>query len=210
MANSPTTMRGVVHGKTIEVEGDLNLPETAGDGHRSAGAHARGGAAPFIWSLGGRHLAARRILERSASRSPTRATGAGPMSFLVDTDICSAHLRGDRSVFSRFMQHTGQLSVSAITAGELYSWTLRSKAPPDRLQALQQFLMGVAIMPVDLEVSYQFGVLRANLLDRGQPRMSTDLFIAATALIHGLTLVTHNARHFQNIPGLVVEDWIES
>jgi predicted nucleic acid-binding protein len=35
-----------------------------------------------------------------------------------------------------------------------------------------------------------------------------DLFIAATALIHGLTLVTHNARHFQNVPDLAVADWL--
>jgi predicted nucleic acid-binding protein len=38
--------------------------------------------------------------------------------------------------------------------------------------------------------------------------MSTDLFIAATALVHGLTLVTHNTRHFQNLPGLEVADWL--
>jgi len=56
------------------------------------------------------------------------------MSFLIDTDVCSAHLRGDRGVFSKFVRHTGRLHVSAITAGELYSWVLRSKAPPERLQ----------------------------------------------------------------------------
>ena len=46
------------------------------------------------------------------------------MSFLLDTDICSAHLRGDRKVFSKFVQYSGQLHVSVITAGELYSWVL--------------------------------------------------------------------------------------
>jgi tRNA(fMet)-specific endonuclease VapC len=128
------------------------------------------------------------------------------MSFLIDTDICSAHLRGDRSVFSKFVQYTGRLHVSTITAGELYSWVLRSKAPPDRLQLLQRFLLGVTLLPIDHEAAYRFGVLRAGLLDRGQPRMNTDLFIAATALVHGLTLVTHNARHFQIVPDLSLED----
>jgi predicted nucleic acid-binding protein len=130
------------------------------------------------------------------------------MSFLIDTDICSAHLRGDRRVFSKFVQHAGRLHVSAITAGELYSWVLRSKAPPDRRQLLQRFLLGVTLLPIDHEAAYQFGVLRASLLDQGQPRMSTDLFIAATALAHGLTVVTHNVRHFQNVPDLAVEDWL--
>jgi tRNA(fMet)-specific endonuclease VapC len=130
------------------------------------------------------------------------------MSFLLDTDLCSAHLRGERSVFSKFVQHSGQLHVSAITAGELYSWVLRSKAPPDRLQLLQRFLMGVTLLPIDADVAYRFGVLRAELLDKGRATMSTDLFIAATALVHGLTLVPHNTRHFQNVPDLAVEDWL--
>jgi tRNA(fMet)-specific endonuclease VapC len=130
------------------------------------------------------------------------------MSFLLDTDLCSAHLRGERSVFSKFVQYSGRLHVSAITVGELYSWVLRSKAPPDRLQLLQRFLMGVTVLPVDAEVAYRFGVVRAELLDKGQPTMSTDLFIAATGLVHGLTLVTHNTRHFQNVRDLAVEDWL--
>ncbi len=132
------------------------------------------------------------------------------MSFLIDTDICSAHLKGNRSVFSKFVQHAGRLHVSAITAGELYSWVLRSKAPFDRRQLLQRFLMGATLLPIDHEVAHRFGVLRAGLLDRGQPRMSTDLFIAATALAHGLTMVTHNTQHFQNVPDLAVEDWLVS
>jgi tRNA(fMet)-specific endonuclease VapC len=130
------------------------------------------------------------------------------MSFLLDTDICSAQLRGRRKLFSKFVQHSGQLHVSAVAAGELYSWVLQSKAPPGRLQLLQRFLRDVTLLPIDHEVAHRFGVLRAGLLDRGQPRMSTDLFIAATALVHGLTLVTHNARHFKNVPGLAVEDWL--
>jgi predicted nucleic acid-binding protein len=130
------------------------------------------------------------------------------MSFLIDTDICSAHLGGHRRLFSKFAQHAGQIHISAITSGELYSWALRSKAPRDRVQRLQDFLSLVTLLPIEHEEAYRFGLIRAGLLDRGRPRMSTDLFIAATALVHGLTLVTHNTRHFQNLPGLEVADWL--
>ena len=130
------------------------------------------------------------------------------MSFPLDTDICSAHLRGDRKVFSRFVQYSGQLHVSMIVAGELYSWVLRSKAPADRLQLLQRFLMGVKLLPIDHEVAYRFGAVRAGLLDQGRTPPSTDLFLAATALVHNLTIVTHNVRHFSEVPQLRVEDWL--
>ena len=49
------------------------------------------------------------------------------MSFLVDTDICSAYMKGDHHVWQRFMQYRGRLHVSAITVGELFTWALRAK-----------------------------------------------------------------------------------
>lgn len=70
--------------------------------------------------------------------------------------------------------------------------------------------MEVTLLSTDHDVAHCFGILRADLLDRGQKPMSTDLFIAATALVHGLTLVTHNVRHFQNVPNLDVDDWLAS
>jgi tRNA(fMet)-specific endonuclease VapC len=130
------------------------------------------------------------------------------MSLLLDTDVCSAHLRGERVVFSKFVQHSGRLHVSTVTMGELYSWVLRSKAPPARLERLQQFLMGVHLIPFDHDVAYRFGLLRAGLLDQGRSPATTDLMIAATALVHDLTLVTHNVRHFSQVPRLAIEDWL--
>ena len=130
------------------------------------------------------------------------------MSFLLDTDVCSAHLKGDRNVFSKFLQYAGRLHISAVTAGELYSWVLRSKAPPARLQLLREFLAGAKLLPIDHEVAYRFGELRAQLLDQGQSPATADLMIAATSLVHGLTLVTHNVRHFAQVSGLRVEDWL--
>ncbi len=131
------------------------------------------------------------------------------MSYLIDTDICSAHLRGDRSVFSKFVQHSGRLHVSAITAGELYSWVLRRRHRLTGCNSCNGSCWALRSCP--LTTSRRTGsAYCAGLLDRGQPRMSTDLFIAATALVHGLTLVSHNARHFQNVPALTVEDWLVS
>ena len=61
------------------------------------------------------------------------------MSFLVDTDICSAHLKQRGALTHKFLQHMGNLHVSAITVGELYTWALRAKAPPRRLHGLLDF-----------------------------------------------------------------------
>jgi tRNA(fMet)-specific endonuclease VapC len=53
----------------------------------------------------------------------------------------------------------------------------------------------------------EVGEVRAKLLDQGQPVAAVDLMIAATALVRGFTVVTHNTQHFSKVPGLTVADW---
>lgn len=130
------------------------------------------------------------------------------MSFLLDTDICSAYMKGDRQVWRRFMQYGGRLHVSAITVGELFTWALRANASPRRLQTLLNLLADVTVFDVTTDIGRRFGELRASLLDAGQGTPEMDLLIAATAIVHNLTLVTHNIQDFGNLPGLDLQDWM--
>ena len=82
------------------------------------------------------------------------------MSFLLDTDICSAHLKGAPSLTSRLVQHAGRLGVSIITVGELLTWARRRNAPPRRLAGIHDFLREVETLPVDEKVAERFGELR--------------------------------------------------
>ena len=63
-----------------------------------------------------------------------------PMSFLLDTDICSAYLRNDAVVVRRVMLHYGGLNVSVITVGELQRGG--TNAPAARLKGVQDILKG--------------------------------------------------------------------
>jgi len=130
------------------------------------------------------------------------------VNFLLNTNICSAYLKGDRRVFNRFLQYGGGLAISSLVAGELYSWVYRAQTKPERLQGLLDLLAGVQLLPVDHEVARTFGQVRATLLDQGRPTPEIDLLIGCTALVHDLTLVTHNTRDFSDIPALRLEDWL--
>ncbi len=129
------------------------------------------------------------------------------MSFLLDTDICSAYLKNDRTVIGRVMLHFGGLYVSVITVGELLTWARRASAPAVRLQGVQDFLKSVTLLDVTPLVAETFGDLRAGLLDRGVVVGQMDLFNSAVALVNNLTMVTHNITDYANIPGLTVVDW---
>lgn len=100
------------------------------------------------------------------------------------------------------------MHISIITVGELTAWTLRAQASPARARALTDMLANVVVLPLNELVAASFGKLRAEMLDQGQKSPALDLFIAATAHVHGLTVVTHNVRDFVRIPGISVVDWL--
>lgn len=130
------------------------------------------------------------------------------MSFLLDTDICSAYLKGNTAVANRFVQYGGQLHVSTLTLGELFSWALRAAASPRRLSQVMNLLSLAQVINIDVDVARRFGEVDAHLLDCGLPAPDVDLFNGATALLYGLTMVTHNTRDYKNIPGLTIVDWL--
>jgi tRNA(fMet)-specific endonuclease VapC len=130
------------------------------------------------------------------------------VNFLLDTNICSAYLKGDGRVFNRFIQHAGGLGVSSIVVAELYSWVYRAKTKPARLIGLTSLLAEIHLYPVDHDVARKFGEVRAALLDVGRPTPEIDLLIASTALVYDLTLVTHNVQDFAHLPGLRIENWL--
>jgi tRNA(fMet)-specific endonuclease VapC len=132
------------------------------------------------------------------------------MSYLIDTDIASAFLKGNGTVFNRFIQYGGGLYISAVSVAELYSWVYRAKSSASRIQGLSDLLLNVRLIDIDHEIARRAGEVQAGLRDRGLPMPGMDLLIASTALVHDLTLVTHNQKDFQNISDLRIEDWLGS
>ena len=130
------------------------------------------------------------------------------MSFVVDTDTCSAYIKGHPLVSNRFLQYGGGLYMSIVTLAELTIWASRVKASPKRAQEVQDLLKIVTPLDATVDVARKFGVVQAALMDAGQAAPELDLLIAATALVHGYTVVTHNVQDYAMIPGLTVVDWL--
>ena len=78
---------------------------------------------------------------------------------------------------------------------------------PKVLQRLQAFLGAFQSLPFDDAAAEAYGRLRAELARRGTPIGPNDLMIAAIALVHDLTLVTHNTAEFSRVSDLRFEDW---
>lgn len=100
--------------------------------------------------------------------------------------------------------------LSVITVSELLHGVHRAQ---DRTQRARRSVFVEAIierfprLPIDLPTARIHAEVWSDLARHGTPVGPHDLWIAATALAHGLTLATLNVREFARVPGLEFEDW---
>ena len=130
------------------------------------------------------------------------------MNFLLDTDICSAHMRRPTQLAHRFVQHAGGLAIPTIVLAELYAGAHKHPNPAKLLPLIADLLQEVQVIDFDSACAERFGQVRGALLQQGITISRMDLLIASVALHHNLTLVTHNTADYQNIPGLRLDDWL--
>ena len=131
------------------------------------------------------------------------------MSFLLDTNICSAHLKRPAGLMHRFIQHSGRLHIATIVLGELYTWAFHRKDPSWLIAKIENDLLtDVTVFDFDSDCAMRFGKVRGQLLQQGISVSRVDLMIASMALAHDLTLVTDNTKHFDQVPGLRLVNWL--
>ena len=131
------------------------------------------------------------------------------MSFLLDTNHLSAHLRRPSGLAHRFFQHSGRLYTPSIALAELYVWAYRRPDSTEALASIRTMLFHeVSVVDYSNDCANEFGRIRVELRRQGMEVPTVDLMIASVAIVFDLTLVTHNTSDFKNIPGLRLEDWL--
>ena len=128
------------------------------------------------------------------------------MNFLLDTDTCSAHMRRPAKLAHRFVQHTGGLAVPTIVLAELFTGAYKHPNSSKLLSLITDLLNEVQVIDFDAACAARFGEVRGTLLQQGIMVSRMDLLIASVALVHNLTLVTHNTADYRNVPGLRLDD----
>ena len=128
------------------------------------------------------------------------------MRYLLDTNVLIAMFRGRPKIREGILK-TGfeNCIVSEISLGELLVGVYKSGLDKHRheVQFVKEHFNS---LPVSGAIE-QYAKLRAELEADGIRLDNFDLLIAASAITEGLTLVTHNTKHFEKIPRLLVKDW---
>lgn len=134
-----------------------------------------------------------------------------PPMVLLDTDTVSFIGRNHPVVSARATDHRrsgGGFAVSVITRYEALKGLLAKRAKR-QIIVFETFCADNELLPLSDEAAVRAANIHAELRARGEPIGDPDVLIAATALTHGLVLVTNNTRHFGRIEGLELQNWME-
>ena len=127
------------------------------------------------------------------------------MEYLLDSDWAIDQLNGVRRTIIRLEEFLPSgVGISIISLAEIYEGIYGSRNVLGQEQAFQRLLDQLEIVEIDSEICRIFAQERRRLRSIGALIGDFDLLIGATAIHHGLTLLTNNRRHFNRIQGISI------
>jgi predicted nucleic acid-binding protein len=128
---------------------------------------------------------------------------------MLDTDILSEFLRGNKKVISKVDEHLkefGFINLSIITYYEILNGLLYKDAKK-QLSKFEDFVglnKVISLTPRSVKIS---AAIQADLRKQGTEIGHTDTLIAGIAIANNMQLITNNTEHFNRIKGLVIDNW---
>jgi tRNA(fMet)-specific endonuclease VapC len=148
------------------------------------------------------------------------------MGYLLDTNHCSQIILQNADLLNQLTQHAeDELCTCAIVQGELIDMVERSQQKDSNLLLVREFLANIQVLPITPEIADIYGNLKASIFDHFAPKDreqrrkfklrdlgfgDNDLWIAASALNHNLTLVSRDSDfiRLQEVITFPLESWM--
>ncbi|MFI5379238.1 MAG: type II toxin-antitoxin system VapC family toxin [Tepidisphaerales bacterium] len=124
---------------------------------------------------------------------------------LLDTDVFSFFFKRDSraSLYAPHLQNA-RPCLSFQTVAELRCWAIIKHWGDARRRSLDEAMRMYIIFPYDDALSRCWADITAYRRSTGRPIECGDAWIAATATLHGIPIITNNAKDYEGIPGLSV------
>ena len=126
-------------------------------------------------------------------------------SILLDTDVLSFLFKQDSrgEIFKPYLEHKLGL-ISFMTVAEFDLWANVRNWGASRRANLSVFLEPYTVINSDRELAHMWATIRYELMRNGLSIDTADCWIAATARLYNIPLLTHNTNHFKYVTGLTV------
>lgn len=125
-------------------------------------------------------------------------------NILLDTAVVIDYFRHNQATLQRLSNVVAY--VSSITLGELYFGAYKSNDTANSIRQIRMLDEVSTMLSCDEQTADLYGQIKNRLKLRGRPIPENDIWIAATAIQHGLTLAARDA-HFDEVVGLSKESW---
>ncbi|MBQ1662360.1 MAG: type II toxin-antitoxin system VapC family toxin [Treponema sp.] len=133
------------------------------------------------------------------------------MIYCLDTNVvidATNNKKIAHIVLSHFKKVTASdIIIPAIVIAELEFGARHSTDYDRNMKVVKEFLKDFKVIPFTEKEAEFYGRIRQQLTLDGTPIGSNDMLIAATALAHDTTIVTHNVSEFSRVKDLKIEDW---
>jgi len=130
--------------------------------------------------------------------------------YLLDTNVVSDLVRHPQGRTAAKIAELGEdaVATSIIVAAEL-RYGAAKKGSARLASQLETILGTIEVIPFEAPADANYATARVALEAAGTPIGGNDLLIAAQALALDMIVVTNNAREFERVRGLKVENWLE-
>jgi predicted nucleic acid-binding protein len=124
---------------------------------------------------------------------------------VVDTDVLSFIFKHD-SQGAAYKPHLAgkEIIISFMTLAELNHWAIRSNWGTARKQKLDAYRKPFTVFHSDEDLCLKWAHVMEDARRNGRPIQTADAWVAATALLHDIPIVTNNRKHFVGVDGLTV------
>jgi len=122
---------------------------------------------------------------------------------MIDTSAVSAFFQGNEAVAGYF-RSADALYLNPVVIGELLAGFMLGRREKKNREALDGLLSSprVSVIGIDSETSERYATILTYLRKNGTPIPTNDLWIAASAMQHGLKLLTAD-RHYLKVPQII-------
>jgi len=125
--------------------------------------------------------------------------------YLLDTNIVIALFAADDSV-QKHISAAKEIFIPATVIGELFFGAFKSTHTEENISRIEKFALFNTVLSCGVGTGKEYGRIKNLLKIKGSPIPENDIWIAAVAIEHDLTLVTRD-EHFTNIDGLSRKSW---
>ena len=127
------------------------------------------------------------------------------MKYLLDTNIVIAYLNNEIQIIEK-VESLDDIYISSVILGELYFGANLSSYKDRNFNRINEFLLESNVFDITSQTAYEYALIKSKLRTIGKPLPDNDLWIAAIAQEHNLTIITRD-KHFLLLDFIKTEIW---